>query len=89
MDKIKVEDFEKYAKDNGWMLVNEASTPTGRQVRFITPQGNFPTALYNINGQDVDQLSPPPPVVMMQGAMPQMGSRLGLDPRGGGPGLHG
>ena len=82
MEKIKTETFETYAKDNGWMQVNEGPTPKGRSLTFLTPQGNFVLALYNLDGQTVEQLSGPPPLIMMQRPMP--GSLPGLDLRGGG-----
>jgi hypothetical protein len=82
MEKIKVETLEKFAKDNGWMQISELGTPKGRQLVFLSPQGNFVIALYNLNGQEVDQVSGPPPVVMMQGSMPQIRPSFGLP---GGP----
>jgi hypothetical protein len=86
MDKIKIETFEKYAKDNGWMQINDNATPKGRQLTFMTPQGHFIIASYNLDGQLVDQLSPPPPVILMQGGRPQMPP--GLDFLGGGQRPH-
>jgi hypothetical protein len=80
MDKIKTETFEKYAKDNGWMKISDNATPKGRQLTFMTTQGHFIIASYSLDGQLVDQVSPPPPVILMQGGMPQM--RSGLDFRG-------
>jgi hypothetical protein len=45
------DEFEKYAKDNHWLKVDEPANPAGRQFNFVTPEGNFVVALFNLEGQ--------------------------------------
>jgi hypothetical protein len=63
MDKLTKEDFEKWAKENGWLAVDEPTNPNGRQVNFVTPQGNFVAAIYNLEGKLVAAVPLPPPIM--------------------------
>jgi len=62
MDLINRETFNRWTQKNGWMQINEALTPSGRQYTYITPAGMLVIAQIDIKGNltSIGQLVPAP-----------------------------
>jgi hypothetical protein len=80
MEKIKIEDFEKWAKEHDWLKTDEISTVNGHQSIFLTPAGQFIAVIYNINGKEVSKFFPV--IFTMPQPIPRQQFRP-FDPRGG------
>lgn len=50
-DIVSKEDFLSWVKKRNWLEVGEMPTPTGRQVTYLSPAGNFIFAIYDITGK--------------------------------------
>ena len=72
MEAITKETFNHWAQKNNWMQVNDAATPNGRQVTFMTPSGNIVIAMYDLFGNlnSFGQPMPIPPSTLKAGLLP-------------------
>lgn len=55
MEKIKREDFETWVNGNNWLKTDEAGTPDGQQIVYLTPTGEFIYVQYNLK-REVDKI---------------------------------
>ena len=70
MDAITRETLNKWAQKSNWMRVNEAATPNGRQVTFLTPSGNMVIAVYDLKG-NLHSIGQPVPVPQFPQGFPK------------------
>jgi len=50
MEAITNAVFNKWAQKNNWMLVNEATSTTGRNYTFVTPSGSLTIVMFDLKG---------------------------------------
>jgi len=87
MEVISHETFEKWAKDNKWLLVGEVPTPAGKHLNYVTPSGTITIAMFDLKGNlqsmgqpAAQQAAPPIPRNLLQN------DQKGRFPFGGHPG---
>ncbi len=76
---ISKEDFKKWIEKYDWLWIAKIATPTGHQFIYVTPEGHFVIAIYNLKG-DLENILQP--VTIMPTSMP-MRQGPGLDLLGG------
>jgi hypothetical protein len=51
MEKITKENLEAWIKENNWLQTDEADTPDGHQIVYLTPAGEFIYVQHSLNGE--------------------------------------
>jgi hypothetical protein len=66
---ISKEDLSKYVEEHHWLAIAKAPIPTGHQIIYITSEGHFVIAIYNLKG-DLENVAPP--MTIIPTSMPTM-----------------
>jgi len=66
MEKLTREEFEKWAKDEHWLLIEKPLNPNGEQYTYLTPAGNIDAIVFDLSGKLLGVVQIPAPQVQTQ-----------------------